>query len=223
MKMHTITLGITNCYLIEARDGYIMVDTGQQRRGKKFLRAIQQLGIQPEDIKLIIVTHAHFDHVGSLAAIQGYCQCPVMMHPQEAKLTEGAIVVIPPGTNTLGRVVSWMGEHSKILWRFAAATVEYPVEHEYDLQSFGVSGKVISTPGHTPGSLSVLLEDGRAIVGDLAMNQFFTQNYPIFAELPEKVYESWQLLIDNGSKQIYPAHGPAFSVDRLKAVLASRK
>ena len=95
MKMHTITLGITNCYLIEARDGYIMVDTGQQRRGKKFLQAIRQRGIQPGDIKLIIITHAHFDHVGSLAAIQGYCQCPIMMHPQEAKLTEGAIVVIP--------------------------------------------------------------------------------------------------------------------------------
>ena len=55
------------------------------------------------------------------------------------------------------------------------------------------------------------------------MNQFFTHNYPIFAELPEKVYESWQLLIDNGARQIYPAHGPAFSVERLINVLASRK
>ncbi|MDD3853277.1 MAG: MBL fold metallo-hydrolase [Syntrophomonadaceae bacterium] len=223
MKMHTITLGITNCYLVEAQDGYIMVDAGSQHRGKKFLRAIRQRGIRPEEIKLIVITHAHFDHVGSLAAIQGYCQCPIMMHPLEARLVEGAIVVIPPGANALGRVVSWMGEHNKILLGFPATKVEYLVEHEYDLRAFGVSGKVISTPGHTPGSLSVVLDDGRAMVGDLAMNQFFTQNYPVFAELPEKVYASWQLLIDHGVQQIYPAHGPAFSIERLTAVLASRK
>jgi hydroxyacylglutathione hydrolase len=102
MKVVTMPLFYTNCYLIQTATGWILVDAGTRSQAKSFLRRLGKLGIQPSDIKLIIITHAHFDHVGSLASIKSLCNCPVLAHPLEARLIETGEVVIPPGTNALG-------------------------------------------------------------------------------------------------------------------------
>lgn len=216
MKVITVPLAYTNTYLIEGQDGWVMVDAGRQSMTPFFLRRLSRLGIHPRDIRLLIITHAHFDHVGSLAAIKKQCGCEVLAHRSEAAIIESAQVVIPPGTNTLGKVVSWMGNHSKILLSFPAAMVELPIESDFNLTRYGVYGEVLPTPGHTPGSLSVLLRDGQAIVGDLAMNFGGRTNFPIFAEQPEQIRLSWQKLIERGATAIYPAHGRRFPSSQLQ-------
>ena len=90
------------------------------------------------------------------------------------------------------------------------------------LIEFGIPGKIIYTPGHTQGSVSVLLETGEAFVGCLAHNNLpfrFRPGLPIFAEDIEKVKESWKPIIQQGAKTIYPAHGNPFSVDIIKKAL----
>ncbi|MFO7889160.1 MAG: MBL fold metallo-hydrolase [bacterium] len=84
---------------------------------------------------------------------------------------------------------------------------------------FGIRGKIIYTPGHTPGSVSVLLESGELFAGCLAHNNIpfrFRPGLPIFAEDLEKVKESWDKVIRQGAEKIYPAHGDPFSVDVIK-------
>ncbi|MGM0655910.1 MAG: hypothetical protein ACQETR_11410 [Thermodesulfobacteriota bacterium] len=100
-------------------------------------------------------------------------------------------------------------------------------DNDFPLDQFGIAGKVISTPGHSFGSVSILLDTGEAFVGDLAMNAFplrLTPGLPIFAEDMQKVKNSWDLLLDKGASKIYPAHGTAAcpilvaaSVSRLQA------
>lgn len=215
MKVYTIPLGYTNCYLLEGDRGYVLVDAGRQHMAGFLVRRLKKLGLSPGDIRLIVITHAHFDHVGSLADIKKLCGCPVLAHPLEAVIIETGQVVIPPGTNRIGNLVSFMGSHSKGLLRFRSTRVELRVDQEYDLSSVGVAGRVIPTPGHTPGSLSVLLEDGQAMVGDLAMNFTSSTNYPIFAELPAQIRESWHKLLQQGAATIYPAHGKPFPAHHL--------
>jgi long-chain acyl-CoA synthetase len=72
MKVVTMPLSYTNCYLIEAAQGWILVDAGRQSMVRLFSKRLRKLGLNPEDIKLIIITHAHYDHVGSLAQIKTF-------------------------------------------------------------------------------------------------------------------------------------------------------
>jgi glyoxylase-like metal-dependent hydrolase (beta-lactamase superfamily II) len=72
------------------------------------------------------------------------------------------------------------------------------------------------------GSVSVLLETGDAFVGDLAMNALplrLSPGLPIFAENMQKVKESWKLLLDQGAKIVYPAHGKPFSAEVMRAAV----
>lgn len=216
MQIKLIKLGITNCYLIKGNQGYILVDTGSLRKGNVFKRKLKGLGISPTDIKLIITTHAHYDHIGSLAVIKEMCGCPVAISPAEGNITREGLVVIPPGTNPVGKLVSLIGNKSKWFLRFPKCEVELLIEQEFPLDEYGVAGRIIPTPGHTPGSLSVLLDSGEAMVGDLAMNMPAGKFYPLFAEQPREIYISWQELIARGARRIYPAHGAAFEVAKLE-------
>jgi len=87
----------------------------------------------------------------------------------------------------------------------------------------GIPGKVIHTPGHSSGSVSILLETGEAFVGDMAMNKFplrFSPGLPIFAEDGVKLNESWILLLDQGVKMVYPSHGEPFPADVIRKAIS---
>ena len=78
------------------------------------------------------------------------------------------------------------------------------------------------TPGHTLGSMSLLLDSGEAFVGDLAMSGFpkmIGKGMPVFAEDVVAVKESWRLLLSRGARLIYPAHGNPFESRVLKKQL----
>lgn len=212
----SLRLGITNCYLIKGSRGYILIDAGSLRKSRLFLNLLAKQGLSPHDIDLIIVTHAHYDHIGSLAEIKRMCACPVLAHPVEAKIMREGEIVIPAGTNGLGRAASWVGKLARPLLAFEPADAEITVNQEYDLEEFGIKGKVIPTPGHTVGSLSVLLNDGSAVIGDLAANWTGLTIYPPFAEMPAQIYSSWALLIQQGAQNIFPAHGRPFSISLIK-------
>ncbi|QGU00817.1 hypothetical protein SYNTR_2223 [Candidatus Syntrophocurvum alkaliphilum] len=222
MDIKKIRLGVTNIYLIKGNNGYVMIDTGEPRKEKKFFKALNRLNIKPQDIKLIIITHCHFDHVGSLAAIKDVINSPILIHPLEAKTVENADVIIPPGTDIIGKILGAVGK--KLTWflAFKGIKAEKLYQDEYDLSTYGINAKVINTPGHTNGSLSIIFNDGRAIVGDLAMNYPLHSKFPIFAEEPDKVYESWKTLIEKGVKKIYPAHGNSFDSIEIVRLLGKK-
>jgi glyoxylase-like metal-dependent hydrolase (beta-lactamase superfamily II) len=94
-------------------------------------------------------------------------------------------------------------------------------EDGMSLQEYGIPGQVIHTPGHTRGSVSVLLETGEAFVGDLAMSARFMRFRPglsIFAEDQELAMSSMRDLLKMGAKTIYPAHGRPFSADVFRDI-----
>ncbi len=217
MDMEIITLGITNCYLIKGDNGYILVDAGSLYKVRSFTRKLRRLNIDPQDIKLIIITHGHYDHVGSLAGIKELTKAEVAMTPFENDIVAAGQVVIPLGTNLIGRIVSRIGKIFYFLLKFKKVQADYLItDDDFPLNDFGIEGKLVLTPGHTDGSLSLILEDGRAIVGDLAMNRPAGYIFPLFADEPENIYTSWHKLVDLGVKKVYPAHGASFTIDLIK-------
>jgi len=89
------------------------------------------------------------------------------------------------------------------------------------LKEIGIDGVILHTPGHTHtrDSISVLLSDGSAFVGDAAMNFLWwtgISHRPICIGDINTVYESWRKLRERGARVIYPSHGRPFSATRLE-------
>ena len=86
-------------------------------------------------------------------------------------------------------------------------------DNEFDLKQFGIDGKVISTPGHTEGSQSVLLGE-KLISGDTFINIKKGIIFPHFADNPTTLLKTWRQLFRLGIKEIYPGHGPKFKIEK---------
>ena len=171
-----------------------------------------------------MVTHVHFDHVGNLKALAARCGCPVAIHTKEASLLSGGTVVFPPGINLFGHVAASVGRGFASFLKFSAVKPDIFVADELSLEPFGVSGKIIATPGHTSGSVSVPLPDGTVCVGDLAANHFPGRIGPVlppFADDRLSLVESWRRLLDMGARTICPGHGPPFPAKFLRRTMES--
>ncbi|MCD4707215.1 MAG: MBL fold metallo-hydrolase [Candidatus Sabulitectum sp.] len=214
-----IPLGYSRSYVLRG-EGVIAVDCGLSGKAGNFIKGLKTAGIAPEEVKLIVITHGHSDHVGSASEIKSATGTKIAMHSSESKWLENPAMPAPPGVTVWGRMFMSIRRYIMPVEEVTATGVDLLVGNEgISLEEFGIPGSVIWTPGHTRGSLSVLLNSGDAIVGDLAMNMFplrLSPGLPIFAEDMSDVIRSWELLISKGATVIYPAHGKPFPVSKIE-------
>ncbi len=222
MKIDTIKLGVTNCYLLRDH-GTILIDAGESGKSEKFLSKLKKLGVSPEEISLILITHTHWDHIGGARKLKSLTNANVVVHTNEKRILETGEMLKPPGVNRWGRflikVLAKLGEKSKL----ETVEADIVIEDKFSLAEYGIEAEVIFTPGHSSGSITVLLPTGEAFVGDTAMNMFpltFRPGLPIFAEDLDRLKKSWQTLITKGAKRIFPAHGKPFDVEIIKKQLS---
>jgi len=216
----SLKLGITSSYLIRGSNGIILIDAGTPNKIKSFRRKIARLNIHPEDIKLIVLTHSHFDHAGSAKDIRELTGARVVMHESEKVFFDEDRFAMPKGVNTMGKISLPVLFPFFKKMRFEKPLVDVVIKtQEFSLNEFGFEGKIYHTPGHTPGSISLLLNSGEAFVGCQAHNGLpfrIKPGFPIYAMDIEKVKESWKLLIEKGAKVIFPGHGKSFPVEVIK-------
>jgi glyoxylase-like metal-dependent hydrolase (beta-lactamase superfamily II) len=187
-EIHKLSLGPCNCYLIK-EEGLILVDAGSPNQGKKFLKALRDLSIEPADISLVLLTHGHWDHIGSANELKILTGSKV----------EQGLTPLPPAISLVGRVVALIMKMSMPLAKLSSTSVDIILEDtEFSLGTFGIHGRVLYTPGHSSGSMSLLLDTGEAFVGDSAMNGLplrIGPGMPAFAEDVGALRESWRLLL----------------------------
>ena len=221
-ETHRLPSRTCNCYLVK-EEGLVLVDAGPPKQGGKLLKALRGLAIEPGDISLILLTHGHWDHIGSASELKGLTGCKVAINRHEKEWVEQALKPMPPGIGLWGKAMGMMTRMFMPLVSFAGTPVDLALgDEEFSLEPFGIHGVALHTPGHSPGSTSLLLDTGDAFVGDLAMNGLplrIGPGMPRFAEDLSAVKESWRLLLARGAKWIYPAHGKPFRADVLEKSL----
>jgi glyoxylase-like metal-dependent hydrolase (beta-lactamase superfamily II) len=200
---------MTNVYLLKGKKGYLLIDAGQNFA--KVDKQIKKNNISWNDIKFIMITHHHSDHVNALGQI--------IIHNYEVRPLETGL--LDRKTFPLNRRVKLlMGMISlNIPKKISLRTKDVILESDSDfLRNYGINGTILETPGHTLGSLSLLMDNGNAYIGDAAMNfmKFLgLRKRPMIAEDYEKVFESWGKLLNSGAKELYPSHGASFSAEEL--------
>jgi glyoxylase-like metal-dependent hydrolase (beta-lactamase superfamily II) len=213
-----IKLGGVNCFLVRDK-GSILVDTGTPGQHDKILNQVKKLGLDSHEIGLIIITHGHGDHFGSAQRIKELTKAKVAIHREDADIVKKGKKVFPPGLNAWGSFLAFIWRPMFSLINYTGVEPDIILEDEFLLAEFGIKGRIIHTPGHTAGSVSVILDGGEAIVGDLAMNGFPMRRgagMPIFGNSEREIKQSWKKLLDIGVSIIYPGHGAPFPANHLK-------
>jgi glyoxylase-like metal-dependent hydrolase (beta-lactamase superfamily II) len=223
IKIDRIVAGVTSCYLVR-HEGAILIDAGNSNQEKKFERAMDRLGVRSDEIRLILATHGHADHIGSAKALRDITGAPIAIHEADREWLEKGIIEAPPGASRWGRVMASGFLYAESFFRFQPVEADIIFEDdEFSLEEFGIAGNVFHTPGHSPGSVSVVLETNDAFVGDQAMNGLpfrFRPGLPILADDIEEVKESWRKMLKMELKNIYPGHGKPFPAEVMrKAIL----
>lgn len=205
-------------FLIYSKSDAVLVDCGHPGTVDVFLRKMKELEVPFDRIRLIVLTHTHFDHAGGSAEISRITGAPIAVHRSEVKYLEKGYAPFPSGTRWKGKLLAIIGRiFLQRMAHYPPATASVIIENEADLLPYGIPGNIVHTPGHTGGSLSVMLEDGNAIVGDNVLGISDKRHFPPFANDCKKVIESWAYYIESGAKLLHPAHGRAISVESLRS------
>jgi glyoxylase-like metal-dependent hydrolase (beta-lactamase superfamily II) len=223
-RVYSVKLGWTRCYLLECTGGYLLIDTDYARYFRLFERKLARLAIAIGDIKYLLLTHHHDDHAGFAAELVRSAGCRVVAHRDAASpLRRGRSEGTYHFVNRRSQIALTLYGLLHREYSFPPLTLterDIVIEGDDDslLREIGVDGVILHTPGHTRDSISVLLSDGNAFVGDAAMNFLWWTGIghrPIVVEDINTAYESWRRLRESGAKTIYPAHGRPFPATEL--------
>lgn len=215
-------IGISNTIsvlLLQDEDGWTLVDTGIGASSKRIQGALTALGAHPHELRRILLTHQHDDHVGGLKGVLQWApEAEVLATPHEAAVISGERSFDPQSN----RFIRYMGSRAQPPGLSITRTVE-----EGEL----VAGfRIISTPGHTLGHIS-LLHDGHKVL--FTADAFGALPFKLkvgviraFCVNPALARRSAEKLLEEEFESAYFAHGKpllASSGDpktRLRAVVA---
>ncbi|MCR2042533.1 MBL fold metallo-hydrolase [Anaerosalibacter massiliensis] len=199
MKIERLTVGVyaANCYIIYCEDTKegIVIDPGEE--GDRILKRIEELNL---DVKYIILTHGHGDHIGGLKEVKEGTQAPILIH-------EGDRELLNDGTKNLSSVMA-TGSVQLEADRF--------VKDGEELSFGNYLVKIIHTPGHTPGGISINI-DSSLFTGDtLFAGSIGRTDFPggSYEQIINSIKEKLVLFSDDTI--VYPGHGPSSTIGREK-------
>ena len=166
-RIKRVHCGDVNCHLVQGEQGAILVDTGRAGYGEKLLPLCRQW-----DVRLIVLTHGHLDHVQNAAFLSQQLEVPIAMHRADLELLEDNDRQPMQAHRRLGRLIqslSRRGFQDTLLPPFQP---DLYLEDGDDLSHFGVNAQVVALPGHTAGSIGLKTEDGALLVGDAMFRLF---------------------------------------------------
>jgi glyoxylase-like metal-dependent hydrolase (beta-lactamase superfamily II) len=232
--VHRIEDAYTNWYLVEEDGRLTIVDAGVPRSWDSLLAALDSLGRRTDDIEAVVLTHAHFDHIGFAERARRELGVPVWVHENDVPLTHH------PRRYAYERSPAYYFATQVRALPIVAALVRErafwprPVQEvrRYENGSLDVPGRprVIATPGHTIGHCALHLPDRDAVIaGDaiVTLNPYTGKRGPqIVARAAtadsRRALASLDALAQTGAPTVLTGHGPPWTAGVESAVAAAR-
>jgi glyoxylase-like metal-dependent hydrolase (beta-lactamase superfamily II) len=168
--VHLIPMGTANAFLIAANDGLTLIDAGFPGEAAAVFGALRELGRSVDQLKHLIFTHGHPDHIGSAAAIVRQTGARTYMHPFDIPMAEngGPFRPLQGAPGLLGPVLCRLFYHPNE--RVEPIVIDQTLT---DGETLSIAGgiEVIHVPGHCAGQVALLWHPGRMLfAGDAASN-----------------------------------------------------
>jgi glyoxylase-like metal-dependent hydrolase (beta-lactamase superfamily II) len=181
---------MVNYYLVTDGKNHVLIDTGLHP--EETIQQLKDSGIHPDKVNAVFLTHSDSDHAGGLIAFK---KAKIYISQNEIPLTDG----------TAKRKILWMKRQNGL------ALKPSPLQDGQTVKIGKLRIKAISTPGHTPGSMSYLVNGKYLFIGDLAIvkDGKLVVSSKIFTMNPEQSVESLRKLATMKEKPelIATAHG----------------
>ena len=181
--------GNTNTFLLKGSQGSILVDTDYAGTLSLFYKAIKEKQIQIKDITYLLATHYHPDHIGLISELMQQGIPLLIMESQKNFI------------NFSDEIFSRQPSLHYISIDKSTAKVLCFDESRSFLHGLGLNGEIVSTPSHSEDSISIILDEGIAIVGDLEPLDYL-EGY----EDNPKLKKDWETILRFQPKIIYYAH-----------------
>ena len=200
-KVVMINGGTDNCYLVTKGKTAILIDTASKRNLDAVISECDKY-----DLKLIVLTHIHFDHAENAALLSKKYGIPVAFHKKDENLFEDFRKQALKPYGLVGRVVKALS-----MKELNNCKVERPENTIYvkdgdDLSSYGINAKIIELPGHTRGSIGVDVEGKYLFVGDELDNWIKPGVGHLYNDL-NAIRRSALKVKKLGKRKVYYGHG----------------
>lgn len=211
----TIKLAFVNVFLVNTGDGFILIDSGLSTHWEELEKELISAGCFPDKLKLIILTHGDYDHTGNCRKLREKYNIKTAIQRADCSIIE---------TGSAGKRKKKLSQ----VIRFLIPSLLMKLHQDrlnankfipdifltdgQDLREYNFNARVIYTPGHTKGSISILTESGNLFVGDTLVNNRRPAPANII-ENSEDLNTSITELKKLCARMIYPGHGEAFSME----------
>jgi glyoxylase-like metal-dependent hydrolase (beta-lactamase superfamily II) len=209
-KIIRVLSGRSNAYLVLNKNITILVDTGKKTAFRKLTEKLDTLNVSIESLSYLILTHTHFDHCQSAKRIAEKSGCRIIVSGNAADSIKNGYTKLPDGTFLPTKLISKLGQLiGKSRFGYEPFQPDILVNGDTDLEVSKSSIKIIETAGHSVDSISILVDNEIAIVGDAMFGIFKKSIFPPYADDTAKMIESWGKLLHTDCQIFLPGHGRA--------------
>ena len=195
MKIHELKYSNTNTYLIEGDSGMLLFDTGWAGTFPVFCKAMGELAIPVQEIRYILISHFHPDHMGIAQEIAD----------------QGAVILVPELQRPFIHSADGVFEKERRAGYVPVRDDEvrfFPLDEGRSiLKEIGIDGQILHTPGHSDDSISLCLDEGAVFVGDL------NPLYELELHKGSEIERSWNRLLGLHPKIVYYGHAKRAVLD----------
>jgi glyoxylase-like metal-dependent hydrolase (beta-lactamase superfamily II) len=195
-----IQCGNGNCFLLQENNASILVDTSRTKYRGKILEQCRDA-----NVKLIILTHGHMDHIQNAAYLAKELKVPIAIHKSDYELTKNNMIEPLSAHNLLG----------KLVLQLSIKSFEFDTIDEFEptvflkegdsLMEYGINATIVGLPGHTKGSIGIQSGE-ELLVGDALMNLFYPTKSMLYGDR-EQMEKSAEYISNRNVKMIHFGHG----------------
>ena len=199
--VHLLKYGNTNTFYISNGHSGILVDTDWAWTLSGFFRAIKSRNISIDEMKFLIITHYHPDHMGLAGELVELGIKPVVVDVQRDFIHCSDNIF----QRDRHRIFKPIKDDEAIVISCA--------DSRNFLAEIGIAGEIVYTPGHSDDSISIILDEGIAIVGDLdPVDSVFAYNDNTVLK------NSWNKILDHNLKVVFYGHANERDISKLNSV-----
>ncbi len=203
-----VVTGRSNAYLVSYRGMNILVDTSTRFSYARLIKKVRSILTDREQVDILVLTHTHFDHCQNAARLRRDEGSIILGSKYESTFTIKGYTPIPKGTLPFSKFVSRVGGFlGSLCFSYPLFSLDIEVDQNYNFNDYGLNLQIVSTPGHSVGSISLTVDDEIAIVGDAMFGFFKDSILPPFADNKQTMIHSWKKLYESGCRLFLPGHG----------------